>query len=263
MIREGDAMSTTDDLSAARTNRGGTPNALRARASVFAMLARLLGPDPSGIARGDAIDGLRDALEDAQATRCLAVLDRVRDDVAAAPLDHELQVLTGRWIRWFDQGRIPPYEGSNVAGNAGGVTPRLADIAGFYRALGVRVRGDRPDHVVAELEFMALLLLREADATESDDRDTREVCDEVARAFLRDHLGTWLEAWAARVGSQPDLAPWATVATVAAAFVELEARQRNVVPLRSSAVLADENPLSIDDPDLPVCGDGDPDAFDG
>ena len=248
-------MSTTDDLSATRTSRGSTPAALRARASVFAILSRLLGPDPSAIARSDALGGLREALTASEATRCLAVLDRVRAHVADGGTVDDPDVLAGRWVRWFDQGRIPPYEGSNVAINAGGVTPRLADIAGFYRSLGVRVRGDRPDHVVAELEFMALLLVREADATDSGDRDAGEVCDDVARAFLRDHLGTWLEPWAARIGAQPDLAPWAPVAAVAAAFVEFEARLRNVVPLRSSAVLAGENPLAIDDPDLPVCGD--------
>lgn len=254
--------TTTDDVNATRPTSVSTPSTLRARASVLAILARLLGPDPSTMARRDALDGLREALASADAARCLTVLDRVRADVADGELTDDPDTLAGRWVRWFDQGRIPPYEGSNVAINAGGVTPRLADIAGFYRSLGVRVHKDRPDHVVAELEFMALLLLREADAAERDDRESREVCDDVARAFLRDHLGTWLVPWAARIGAQPELAPWAPVAAVAAAFVELEARLRNVIPLRPSAVLTAENPLSIDAPALPVCGEGDPDGFD-
>lgn len=255
-------MSTTDDISDAHTCRGETPAALRARASVFVMLARLLGRDPSSIAGADASARLREALAETDAARPLAVLDRVRADVAELGTVDDPAVLAGRWVRWFDQGRIPPYEGSNVAINAGGVTPRLADIAGFYRALGVRVRGDRPDHVVAELEFMALLLLREADATASGDRDAAGTCGDVTRAFLRDHVGTWLRAWAARIGAQPDLAPWAPVAATAAAFVEFEARLRNVVPVHSAVALADQNLLSLDDPELPVCGDGDADALD-
>jgi nitrate reductase assembly molybdenum cofactor insertion protein NarJ len=238
------------------TTMSWSPAELMARASVFATLARLLGPDTSALASVDALDELRGALAGSGASRCVTLLDRVRAAGSDAPVD-DPAVLAGRWVRWFEHGRIPPYEGSNVASNVGGVTPRLSDIAGFYRSLGVRVRGERPDHVVAEFEFMALLLAREAGALEGDDREAAALCGDVARAFLRDHIGTWLEAWAARVGEQPDLAPWAPVAAVAAAFVQSEARRRNVVPLRSATVLADQYLPPTEDVDLPVCGDDD------
>ena len=59
-------------------------------------------------------------------------------------------------MRWFDLGRVAPYEGSNVATTVGGITPRLADVAGFYRAFGLTVIGDRPDHVVAQLALAGI-----------------------------------------------------------------------------------------------------------
>jgi nitrate reductase assembly molybdenum cofactor insertion protein NarJ len=164
--------------------------------------------------------------------------------------------LAGRWVRWFDLGRVAPYEGSNVAASAGGITPRLADVAGFYRAFGMTVPGDRPDHVVAELEFLALALLHEADATDQADGERRDVIADVIRSFLRDHIGTWIDAWAARVGSVDELAPWAPYAAVAVDLVRGEARRRNVIPARSNAVLPAQDAVAADEEPLLACGDG-------
>ena len=50
---------------------------------------------------------------------------------------------------------------------------RLANIAGFYRAFGMAV--------VAELEFLALALLHEADALADDDRQRLDVLGDVIR----------------------------------------------------------------------------------
>jgi hypothetical protein len=63
------------------------------------------------------------------------------------------------------------------------------------------------------------------------------VAADAARAFLRDHLGTWIDAWAARVAEVQDLGPWADTAAAAAALVRAEAADRNVIPLRPAAVL--------------------------
>jgi TorA maturation chaperone TorD len=218
------------------------PEELAARGTAFALVGRMLGHDTSAVADPDAVSALRYALERSKcmaATRCVDELDP-----AAGGCPEQLR---NRWVKWFDLGRVAPYEGSNIPPSSGGITPRLADIAGFYRAFGFEVQGNRPDHVVAELEFVGLLLLLESDARRRDDAEQAEIVADAARSFLRDHLAGWLDAWAGRVGAIDDLAPWAPFAAAAAALMKAEVSERNVIPLRPAAVLEAEQAVAGDD----------------
>jgi DMSO reductase family type II enzyme chaperone len=69
----------------------------------------------------------------------------------------------------------------------------LADIAGFYRAFGLEIAGERPDELAAELEFCGLLALKEALAREDGDREHATVARKGSQLFMRDHLGRWAE----------------------------------------------------------------------
>lgn len=202
----------------------------RARSVAFALCAALLGENVHPLVDGATLPALATAL-DAGGRGDLAERIRAVQD----PPDEA--TLAGRWVRWFDLGRVAPYEGSNVAPTAGGVTPRLADIAGFYRAFNLATQRNRPDHVVAQLEFLAITLLAEAESTEEGDSERAAVAAKTTRMFLRDHIGVWIDAWAGRVAAIDDLAPWAPLATTAVALVRHEAQLRNVVPLRNNAVL--------------------------
>lgn len=78
----------------------------------------------------------------------------------------------------------------------------LADIAGFYAAFGFQAAGpfaERPDHAVAEWEFLSLLALKEAMAAASRESAGGGICRDAQRAFLRDHLATWMPAFLARI----------------------------------------------------------------
>jgi TorA maturation chaperone TorD len=75
---------------------------------------------------------------------------------------------------------------------------QLADIAGFYRAFGLKVAVDRPgpaDFIATELEFMSIVAQRQAYAAANGWHEQRQVCEEAQRAFLEDHLGRWLPAF--------------------------------------------------------------------
>lgn len=223
---------------------------LRARAVSFALLARLLGPDTTALCDGAHVRALRTALSAAGHDDLAGRLDSVSTLDAA-----DAAMLAGRWVRWFDLGRVPPYEGSNVASTAGGVTPRLADVAGFYRAFHHAVTAERPDHVVAQLEFIALALMAEAEAHEVEDREAVEVVSSAVRGFLRDHLGAWIAIWAARVGGIDELAPWSPVAEVAAAVVANECALRNVIPLHQAPVLPVDAGVADDAHGVLECAD--------
>ncbi len=72
----------------------------------------------------------------------------------------------------------------------------MADITGFYRAFGVDVSRrppQRPDHLVLELEFVALLLGKLVDSFGDPAASERmDVCQRALASFMRDHLTTWL-----------------------------------------------------------------------
>lgn len=222
------------------------------RGMAFALVAALLGEDTTVLADGGAAAVLGQLLELLGEDHACSRLGEHAVELTAAEL-------AGRRVRWFEHGRIAPYEGSHVPATAGGVTPRLADVAGFYRAFGMSVDRERPDHVVAELEFVALVLLNEAEAIRADDAEGAVICADALRHFVRDHLGIWVDAWAARVSAEPALAPWAAPATVAALLVASEARRRNVVPLRPQPVLLGDAGVPDDDALArePACGDDD------
>lgn len=222
---------------------------LRQRATAFALLARMLGPDVSALADPSTMTALREVLLETGAPGARERLMSV--DLGTTS---DVERLAGTWVRWFDSGRVAAYEGSNVPATAAGITPRLADIAGFYSAYGFAVHDDRPDHIVAELEFMSILLIAEADASASGRVDQAEIAAETARLFLRDHLGTWVSAWASRVGEIEQLAPWFAVAAATAELIGRECHDRHVIPLRLSPVLPADQGLDPADDGAPECG---------
>ncbi|MCZ7582039.1 MAG: molecular chaperone TorD family protein [Deltaproteobacteria bacterium] len=82
----------------------------------------------------------------------------------------------------------------------------LADAAGFYRAFGFSLpddAGERVDHLVGELEFLALLRVMSANARIAGHADEARVADEAASDFVADHLGEWLPLFAAAWAALP------------------------------------------------------------
>lgn len=223
---------------------------LRAAAVASALLARVLGPDTESLVDAETREAIRVALAAADADAALDRLDAggVIDGLDAAEL-------AGRWVRWFDLGRVAPYEGSNVVATTGGVTPRLADVAGFYKALGLEVLDERPDHVVAQLEFLAMALMAEAEATEAGDDEAADATSRLIRTFLRDHLGGWIDVWASRVAAVEELDAWVPVAAAAAELVRTEAHRRHVIPLSEAAILPADAGLADDDEAVMACED--------
>ncbi len=83
---------------------------------------------------------------------------------------------------------------------------QLADISGYYLAFGLQpiaASDTRLDHIACECEFMDFLNRKQAvllaDLKPSPDRrDTLAATEQAERTFLRDHLGRFGRAFAAR-----------------------------------------------------------------
>lgn len=103
----------------------------------------------------------------------------------------------------------------------------LADILGFYSAFGLQPSGEQrelPDHLGAELEFMSLLLQKEAYARLNDWSERIDICSDAQRKFLSDHLGTWIFAFCDRLEETAGVEFYRALARLLRAFMEYEIR---------------------------------------
>lgn len=129
----------------------------------------------------------------------------------------------------------------------------LADIGGFYAAFGLALLPDaheRVDHVSVECEFLLFLARREAAAFVRGEEDAAAVCGRAARLFLRDHVGRWLPALAARLARADGDGFYGALGAVAARFVAAECTRLGVRTGPASLALR-----RVDDEPVPMaCG---------
>ena len=80
---------------------------LRAAAVASALLARVLGPDTTAMVDPATLDASRVAVGGAGAEGALA---RFGDGRSIDEFIEDPAELAGRWVRWFELGRVAPYE---------------------------------------------------------------------------------------------------------------------------------------------------------
>jgi TorA maturation chaperone TorD len=196
--------------------------ALLAHADLFLLAAEALQP-PAMASRPAAADerllwqaadlaracGLAPA-DSATLAKVLSLLvDRAADQAADRAPDRARE-----YTRLFEAGGCcPPNETAYIRRDKGVL---LADLCGFYRAFGftpATASGEKADHIVTELQFVALLLVLAAQATaelaaeptagpeagRAAAAEHREVTLAALAAFGADHLGEWLPSFVARL----------------------------------------------------------------
>ncbi|HLB29558.1 MAG TPA: molecular chaperone TorD family protein [Dehalococcoidia bacterium] len=120
------------------------------------LCAQLFSPAVKGLAVGRTLELLSHVLKDLGCSEPLARLG----DLRAMDL-RDRQLFNEEYVRLFAKGEVSPCETSHTLKDTpAGMMQQLADIAGFYRAFGFHVQGERPDHLAAELEFVASLISR-------------------------------------------------------------------------------------------------------
>lgn len=133
---------------------------------------------------------------------------------------------------------------------------QLADISGYYLAFGLRTvaAGEaRADHIASECEFMDFLSRKQAhllDRLEADAgvSETLEVTVLAERSFLREHLGRFGRAFAARVAAEDTDGFFGALGRLLLAFVDAECARVGVeagpVDLRVRPEEVDETPMA-------------------
>lgn len=162
----------------------------------YGLCAQLFSPDLSLPVRNQVLEELRGNLERLGYPEALGHLKRAQDvclsDAASAD---------GEYVRLFVKGEVLPYETTygGTKSALGGKMQQMADIAGFYRAFGFQAAGERPDHLVPELEFTALLYVKEAYARMTGSAEGALVCADSRGKFVSEHLLSWLSEFGQRV----------------------------------------------------------------
>lgn len=167
-----------------------------ARSDLLLGLAAALGrPAPGALSRLEALG--RDA-EPLLACAGLAApgLREAIQALAAAAGTTPLEEWRAEAARLFEAGTAcPANETAFVRRDKGAV---LGDVCAFQRAFGLELSpesGEKADHVVAELELMALLSLMQGQALAQGREEDARVSERALSAFARDHLGEWLPAF--------------------------------------------------------------------
>lgn len=229
-----------------------------ARECLYRLLAAALS-DPLNVALWRLLEDLENqrlAREAVEMLRDEARLCPPEPGCGELPLDHLdleafLQALPGRreqacteYDRVFGlvpSRECPPYEVEyHASGEAFFRTQQLADIAGFYRAFGLEISQTtpmRPDHIVLELEFMALVLMKERQARmEPDDDERRDerliVCEEAGQSFFRDHLAWWVPSFSLGLRRRAREGFYHAVGQLLAALWPLERDRYGIPPPR-------------------------------
>ncbi|MEW6739596.1 MAG: TorD/DmsD family molecular chaperone [Nitrospirota bacterium] len=124
----------------------------------------------------------------------------------------------------------PPYENEYYRSRLSVyTTEEMADIAGFYKAFGMNFTNERPDHIAAELEFMHLVTLKEAEAASKGEGNNVEICISVERKFLQDHLGRWVDAFSDALKSEGSLF-YSSISQFLRCWINAECRYLDVSP---------------------------------
>lgn len=120
-----------------------------------------------------------------------AIVDAVQDDLGA---------LQGRYAQIFDvsKERVPLYETEHGRMRGMSKGNDLADISGFYKAFGLEPdhaeAHEMLDHLAVELEFYALMLMKEHTLSENQIWQGAEIVNDGRRKFLESHLGRFVVA---------------------------------------------------------------------
>lgn len=118
----------------------------------------------------------------------------------------KLDDLRSDYIDIFDRGKNlnPLYETEYERERTQVKATTLSDIAGFYKAFGFDFDGtsypEMVDHVSVELEFYALLLMKQAYLEENKTTEGVSITLDARKKFLKDHLGRFVGSIAERPG---------------------------------------------------------------
>lgn len=204
------------------------------------------------LASPEGATALAEAAEALDRTEGSALAPRVRALAGArVPSRGALESAYGRVFGHTARGFVTPYETEHGEDSVWEPQREMSDLGGFFRAFGLALRPsahERPDHIACECEFLLFLARKEVHALGVGDDTMLEATRRAARLFLRDHLGRWAPAFAARLAREDGDGFYGALGRLCAAFVIAECARAGVPAgpefLRLRAATADPAPMA-------------------
>lgn len=203
---------------------------LDARSLVYSLVARLFAGAPQeellAVVRGDDLGYVCMVLTDGGGALASSLADwrRAAQATGAAQCRREYAALFESLAE-----TVYPWESVHVCGEPLLFQPCTLDVRERYREEGFQAAGyphDPDDHIASECGFMARLAERVAESCASGDEAACRAALAASSRFLDEHLGVWVENFAAAF-EQQNVAPrdgfYACCARFAAAFVQADA----------------------------------------
>lgn len=127
------------------------------------------------------------------------------------------------------QALAKPYGSVWLETDAGLMQESTTAVLKLYEKGGFEIAEDfreLPDHIAAELEFLYLLLFREARASRDADAKAGRRIAVLRTRFLDQHLGAWVGPFTDAVTAGATSEFYRVLAALTAGFVRMEARRR-------------------------------------
>ncbi len=174
-----------------------------AQADLLLLLCRFLNPVEAG-------DRTRFLIGDADLADLLKVAGLDEDPRLAEALRLALQEAAAidadawdaEFTRLFEGATACPINETAYIRRDKGVL--LADLRGFYRAFGFEPapgRGEKPDHMVTELQYLALLLTMLWQARNDGLHEQIDITHKALASYVQDHPGDWLPLFYTRLAT--------------------------------------------------------------
>jgi TorA maturation chaperone TorD len=193
----------------------------RERSGLYGFLAEVFRAEPS-----------RDLLRRIKDERFAAVLEaagaHLREELTHQPEDALLEALAVEYTRLFlGPGRhVRPYAATYLGGPGASLCGQATIwVRNFMEAAGFALtpeRRDLPDHVSVELEFMARMAMREAEALDAGDAAAASQSRRVQKEFLETHLGRWLPQFCGQAAGHAELSFYRELTRLAGHFLDSE-----------------------------------------
>lgn len=183
------------------------------RAEGYRVLARCFGEAPPEELRED----LQAAAAAPELVELASLVPLVSDE-----LPEERVALFGRGVL------VSPYENGWIRAVPG---VHLGQLATLYELFGAHVTGgERVDHVSTELEFAALLSLKEAILDHVGDTEGAARVRAGRKVLMEEHLGRWAPRFCAGLTKSTDVAFWHAAAEALDRFLEVDFVDHGWVP---------------------------------
>ncbi len=123
---------------------------------------------------------------------------------------------------------VSPHASVYIQGDGGLWGRSTVQVKDFIESRGFEFKPDYhgiPDHISVELEFMAEITGREAEAWEKGDRDRAVAMIETEESFLTEHFVAWAVVFCDKVAAAAEMPFYGELARLTATFLQSEARE--------------------------------------